>query len=198
MKKKLFLIAITVMLCILTACGNNTDTSQRTPSTNSKTVQDVLNEQMIQETAAPETPSQQERISEPEPIIEPAAPSITEEIKPVENIVYDNIDIDLTQMSSTLVYSEVYNMISNPSAYEGKVVKMSGMYTYAEGGTQIYHACIIADATACCQQGMEFVPTDINFVAPEVGTQITVTGTFTIYYEGANMYVTLKDAIVEN
>ncbi len=99
MKKKLFLIAITGMLFMLTACGNNTDTSQRTPNTSSKTVQDVLNEQMAQETAVQETMPQQERISEPEPVIEPATPLITEEIKPVENIVYNNIDIDLTQMS---------------------------------------------------------------------------------------------------
>ena len=33
-------------------------------------------------------------------------------------------DVDLTQLSSTLVYAEVYNMASNPQSYVGKTVRM--------------------------------------------------------------------------
>ncbi len=38
------------------------------------------------------------------------------------------IDVDLTQLSSTMVYSEVYNMINTPEDYIGKTVKMSGTF----------------------------------------------------------------------
>ena len=198
MKKRMFIGILTGMVLMLTACGNATDTSQRTPNTSSKTTQEVLDAQ-IAAAQEKETPTQDITPTVTEEITPTETITPTAQISPAEsvNIDYNNIDVDLTQMSSTVVYSEVYSMLLTPKDYEGLVVKMSGGYTYAEGETQIYHACIIADATACCQQGIEFVPADTAFVAPEVGTTITVTGTFSIYYEGSNMYVTLKDAVVE-
>ena len=36
------------------------------------------------------------------------------------------VDLDLTVLSSTMVYSEVYNMMNEPEPYEGKMVKMQG------------------------------------------------------------------------
>ena len=36
------------------------------------------------------------------------------------------IDVDLTKLSSSMVYSEVYNMMNEPEPYEGKMVKMQG------------------------------------------------------------------------
>ena len=197
MKKRMFIGILTGMILMLTACGNATDTSQRTPNTSSKTTQEVLDAQ-IAAAQEKETPTQDITPTVTEEITPTETITPTAQISPAESVVdYNNIDVDLTQMSSTVVYSEVYSMLLTPKDYEGLVVKMSGGYTYAEGETQIYHACIIADATACCQQGIEFVPADTAFVAPEVGTTITVTGTFLIYYEGSNMYVTLKDAVVE-
>ena len=197
MKKRMFIGILTGMVLMLTACGNATDTSQRTPNTSSKTTQEVLDAQ-IAAAQEKETPTQDITPTVTEEITPTETITPTAQISPAESVVdYNNIDVDLTQMSSTVVYSEVYSMLLTPKDYEGLVVKMSGSYTYAEGETQIYHACIIADATACCQQGIEFVPADTAFVAPEVGTAITVTGTFSIYYEGSNMYVTLKDAVVE-
>ena len=196
MKKRMFIGILTGMVLMLTACGNATDTSQRTPNTNSKTTQEVLDTQ-IAAAQEKETPTQDITPAVTEEITPTETITPTNQISPAESVDYNNIDVDLTQMSSTVVYSEVYSMLLTPKDYEGLVVKMSGGYTYVEGETQIYHACIIADATACCQQGIEFVPADTAFVAPEVGTTITVTGTFSIYYEGSNMYVTLKDAVVE-
>ena len=58
---------------------------------------------------------------------------------------------------------------------------MSGMfvaYTNRDG-SKYYPAVIIADATACCSQGIEFVRSgDFSYPAdyPELGAQITVTG----------------------
>lgn len=111
-------------------------------------------------------------------------------------------DVDLTKLSSTMVYSEVYNMMTNPDNYMGKYVKMKGNFgVYTDEATgKNYYACIIADATACCQQGVEFVlkgehkyPDDY----PELDTEIIVTGTFDTYYEGENMYCQLIDAKLE-
>ena len=116
---------------------------------------------------------------------------------PASNV--GEIDVDLTTMSSSVVYSAVYDMITNPGSYIGKVVKMTGpiaMY-HDPSSDKRYFACIIRDATACCAQGMEFVlnssysyPEDY----PELGTEVTVVGTFDTYNESQYQYCTLKNA----
>ncbi len=115
--------------------------------------------------------------------------------------IYTNIDVDLSVLSGGLVYSEVYNMMADPNSYIGKVIKMTGSYSYYydEMGDKEYHACIIQDATACCAQGIEFVTTD-DFKYPddfpETGQDITVTGVFDIYYEADFVFMTLRDAVI--
>ena len=118
------------------------------------------------------------------------------------------VDVDLTTLSSTMVYSEVYNMMVSPESYVGKTIKMNGQFALyqsvdANGNLipdQIYFACVIADATACCSQGLEFVlagehsyPDDY----PELGTEITVVGTFQTYEDNGYMYCHLVDAEME-
>lgn len=120
------------------------------------------------------------------------------------------IDVDLTQLSSTMVYSEVYNMMYTPENYIGKTVKMNGAFALYyqqldENGQPdfnypIYYACVIADATSCCSQGLEFVlngdysyPDDY----PELGEDITVVGTFETYEEDGNKYCHLVNAVME-
>ena len=107
------------------------------------------------------------------------------------------VDVDLTQLSSTMVYAEVSNMMTSPEEYVGKTVKMSGIFSVYVGETQVYFACVIADATACCSQGIEFVLAgDHKYPAdyPELGSNITVTGTFQTYEEDGYQYITLLDA----
>ena len=106
------------------------------------------------------------------------------------------IDIDLTKLSGTMVYSEVYNMLSSPKKYIGKTVKMSGRFTVLTGGTeQFYPAVLIDDATACCAQGFEILLKDKRYPNdyPEINTEISVVGTFQIYYEGSKEYCHLID-----
>ena len=109
------------------------------------------------------------------------------------------IDIDLTALSSVLVYSEVYNMMLSPEKYVGKTVKMHGPFSYFldEATGKYYFACIIEDATACCAQGLEFELKE-NLVFPEdypaVGEDICVIGVFDTYQEGGYTYCTLRNA----
>lgn len=110
-----------------------------------------------------------------------------------------DVDLDLTKLSSTMVYAEVSNMMTNPSGYTGKTVKMQGTFAvYHDDATgKNYFACLIADATACCSQGIEFVLAgDHTYPAdyPEIGSEIAVRGTFGTYFEGEYMYCQLTDA----
>ena len=111
----------------------------------------------------------------------------------------DGIDIDLTTLSATVVYSEVYDMMFYPENYVGKTVKMDGMFTYYydEANDRYYFACIIMDATACCSQGIEFEPSE-DFTYPddfpEDGGDICVVGVFDTYEEDGFTYCTLRNA----
>ncbi len=108
-----------------------------------------------------------------------------------------SIDVDLTQMSSTMIYSEVQNMMLKPADYVGKTVRMQGAFSVSEIGENRYFACIIKDATACCAQGIEFDWSgDHSYPAdyPKDGSDITVTGEFTTYNEGQQQYCQLKNA----
>ncbi len=111
----------------------------------------------------------------------------------------EGIDVDLTLLSSTMVYSEVYNMMFTPEDYVGKTIKMTGAFAYYKDETtgKQYYACIITDATACCAQGIEFVlkgnytyPEDY----PELEETITVQGVFDLYDEDGYKYCRLLDA----
>ncbi len=109
------------------------------------------------------------------------------------------IDIDLTSLSSTMVYSEVYNMMISPEDYIGKIVKMNGTYeAYHDDATgKDYFSCIISDATACCSQGIEFIPSDDYRYPedyPEDAADICVVGEFDTYKEGEYTYCTLRNA----
>ena len=109
--------------------------------------------------------------------------------------------IDLTKLTGTLVYAEVYNIMTSPDDYIGKTIKMSGAYSaqYYEPTQEYYHAVLIADAAACCQQGLEFkwngehtYPDDY----PENGTNIEVTGVFGSYEElGQTYYYLATDEV---
>ncbi len=112
---------------------------------------------------------------------------------------YQTIDVDLTVLSSTMVYSEVYNMTSSPDGYMGKTVRMAGTFKVFEGDGRNYYACLIADATACCAQGIEFILKNERAFPdeyPPVGDKITVVGVFDTYYEGRIRYCQLIDAFI--
>lgn len=111
------------------------------------------------------------------------------------------VDVDLTKLSSTMVYSEVYNMMIYPDQYVGKTVKMQGQYNeyYDEETDKTYYACVIADATACCQQGLEFeIADEFDTLGIINNDDIEVVGTFGTYNEGELQYFRLTDTIIKS
>ena len=111
----------------------------------------------------------------------------------------EGIDYDLTTMSSTMIYSTVSNMMLYPDVYEGKMVKLEGNFSvyHDEKADKYLFAAIVPDATACCQQGIEFVlDGDYKFPDdyPEEGQSITIKGKFTTYNEYGFNYAQLQNA----
>ena len=134
--------------------------------------------------------------SEPQP-----SPAITEPPQASAN----GVEVDLTMLSSTMVYSEVYNMLYNdPESYLGKTVRARGEFSIyqlvVDGVLQpdpVAYACIISDAAACCAEGMEFVlEGDLTYPDdyPELGTEITIIGEFQSYEENGMTWYHLVNA----
>ncbi len=111
-------------------------------------------------------------------------------------------EVDLTALSSIMVYSEIWNMMKAPENYIGKTIKMQGQFVCAgeqEEGKR-YFGCLVADAAQCCSQGLEFVlagdhvyPDDY----PALNSRITVTGTFETYQVKGIEYCRIVDAVLE-
>ncbi len=178
--KKLFCILIVVLtLLSLAACGSEKDKgTAATDSTDTQTPNSSVSQNQ---------PTEKESESKPTTS------------KPEQSA--DGIDVDLTKLSSTMVYSEVYNMMVSPDKYIGKTVKMNGAFAFYEDPEtkKQYFACIIADATACCSQGLEFILTGEHTYPndyPELYSDITVTGTFETYEENGFKYCRLTGATI--
>lgn len=203
MKKKVLLSAVLVFVLAFTGCGS--ESGKRNNKT-TVTVDDVLQNGMKEadESSASETSESETAVSETSTASGSestgdgdgnASSGGGEEV--VVNT--EDVDVDLTVLSSTMVYTEVYNMMTTPENYIGKTIKMDGAFSmfHDEQTDKYYFACIISDATACCSQGIEFELTDeYSYPAdyPEIGEEICVTGTFDTYREGEYEYCTLRNA----
>ena len=181
------------LLCICfvlvnTGCGSRYGANIHT-DTGTSSVATVLEENMAEADGT--------AVQEETPAEEPAAEETAAE---GTDVSYDSVEIDLTAMSATMVYSEVYNMLTQPDSYLGRTVKMAGQYTehYNEMTDKTYYACIILDATACCAQGMEFALADgyeFSGKQPAEGDMICVAGVYSRYEEDGFPYYTLRDAV---
>ncbi len=199
MKRKMIAGILMIGVLTLTACTSGEGGAASKINAASSGVEDVLKAGLEEEEK--KTLSTPDPTSTPTPIPTPETPDTTENNdEPGESVVIpssEGVDVDLTMLSSTMVYSEVYNMMYTPEDYIGKVVKMNGQYSYYndEASGMEYYACIIQDATACCAQGIEFVP-DNPEACPEEGGEVTVVGVFDTYMEGEYMYCTLRNATI--
>ena len=188
MKRIFCLLLAACMAVSLCACGKDSekDAGNDTPSS------DVEVSAPTESIPAPneqETPDEQQTPEEPEQTQTSA----------------DGVDVDLTVLSSTMVYSEVYNMLYNdPAHYFGKTVKARGTFSIyqlvTDGVLQpapVSYAGIISDPAACCAEGMEFVlKGDLTYPDdyPELGAEIIVIGEFQSYEENGMTWYHLVNA----
>ena len=196
--RKMIALALAVALLFLMGCGSSDNGTGNRKGGSSGGVNDVLQKGMNEadrknsEATATPTPQPTTPIDDSTPTDAPVTPN-------GGNQGNGSVDVDLTTMTATMVYAEVYNMMVAPEEYIGKTVKMSGAFNiYHDEATDVYYyLCVIQDATACCAQGMEFVPAGAHSYPndfPAIGTDITVVGEFDTYIEGDTMYCTLRNA----
>ena len=197
-------ICLCLMLMIsLAGCSSSSETSDRAKK-KTNGVSEVLEAGMA-EADAEKTPESTitseipEITAIPETSESTMAAEMTPEAAEEPADAYENIDIDLTVMSSTMIYSQVSEIMADPDAYVGKIMKMKGLLTvfHSEETGKYYFGCLIQDATACCAQGIEFeLAGDYQYPDdyPPENTEITVVGVFDTYIEGVGLYCTLRNA----
>lgn len=200
MRKRIVLLMAGLLL--LSGCGNSKPTTPANADTSTP-------QEVVESPKPTESVMQSEKnsvsVTESEPE-EPKQEMPVPKVAGTESNKSNQVDVDLTQLSNTMLYSEVYNMVMTPEDYVGKTVKMNGQFAAYKGnpnntdGPAYYFAVVIADATACCQQGLEFVwsgehsyPEDY----PEEGKEITVTGVFEPYQQNGYTYYHLNTDTID-
>ncbi len=200
MKKILVLILITSIL--LTACSgegaaenNFVDLSE--PTSPQFAQNEVAN---TNESLEPQAGQGAQEPAETAPQGAEVNPEHMQNVEALQSIPTEpsttGVDIDLTQMNSTMVYSQVFDMMTNPDTYIGKVIKMQGSYYTSQNpeNDMVYHLLVILDATGCCPQGIEFLATgdasypQVSAQYPEITETVEVTGVFETYMENELMY----------
>ena len=167
LRKYIGVVLAGIMVCMLAACGEETvnpTIEEIAAEREAEALEEVTPTPEIFDTVATPTPEAEEQVSdEPDP----------------------TVDYDLTVMGSDMVYATVFQLMVNPDEYEGKTFKVSGTYdemTFEDTGVT-YHFVVIADALACCSQGLEFLWEDEGKEYPQIGHEVTCKGTFETYKE---------------
>ena len=186
-KKLVILLALASMTMSINACGSKEKETSNEPKkvvSSPSSVSDVLEEKTSASASTSSIPSI--------PLPEEVDSSVV-----LSSI--DGVDVDLTSLSKTMVYSQVYNMMFYPENFIGKTIRMEGIYTeYFDQATgKRYLACFIMDATQCCSQGVEFeLTSDYSYPDdyPTEGDTVVVQGVFDVYEEEGAEYCTLRNS----
>lgn len=193
MKKILICIICLTLAFGITACGKASD---KDSNGDTKIISDAKNKQENSKSNTKKEVSKKEVAGD-------AGKGKSSKSKSKTNS--NKIDVDLNNLNANVVYAQVFQMMTEPDKFIGKRIRMSGqfnVYAAQEGnpsGVTEYYAIIIADAQACCQQGIEFVWPGHTYPDgfPEVKSNASVTGIFEVYTEDGKKYCRLVADTVE-
>ena len=107
--------------------------------------------------------------------------------------------LDLRDFSDTMAYSQLLNIIKDPTDYLGDRIILTGVFTAPFNGFshEYNYTITIQDNTQCCAQGIEFMPKkkmDYPDDFPGEGEMLSISGILTMFEEGKHGYVYIADA----
>ena len=114
------------------------------------------------------------------------------------------LHFDLTKMSGTVVFALVNHIVTEPAKFHGERIKMGGVFSsyYDDQIDRRFYGCVIADALACCSQGLAFElakPRKFPDEYPAEGDAIIVEGDFDYEKdEGGGGFPIIRNATLKN
>ena len=190
MKKRFIkFFIIFIIFVAIAGCGKKRQTGNQMFST-TKSVKDTIEDEMRKEEQKKENVENEKALKDDFQATEEDVKEINEdkneENKKAENVGEENkkdIDYDLTEMNSDMIYATVFMVVQDPESYAGKTFKIYGnSYTFpTTEGKSMTHYCLIKDALACCAQGLEFISSNSEEKYPDDGDEIVVSGTLESY-----------------
>ncbi len=89
------------------------------------------------------------------------------------------VDYDITKLSPTMVYGQIFELMNNPASYHGKTFKMIGRFDseYMRMLFEELNYIVIKDALGCCPMGIE-IQFKEGASKPEKGQLIMIEGPF--------------------
>ena len=122
---------------------------------------------------------------------------------PVEEENKEAVDIDLTGLSTTMAYSQACQMTQEPEDYDGKRVRVHGVYnSFLDADTEeAYFYCQVPDSTGCCMAAFEFeTAEELSYPEeyPEEFDEITIVGDFVTFDDDGYLGCMVKNAILED
>ena len=188
-KKNILAVVALVTISFITGCGNSNQGGGR-GTTEQSMVDEIIaaNEATTELTTEMTTEITTELTTE---VTTEITTEITEEVTTEELLGEPdpNVDIDMTVMTATMVFSQMNNIMMAPDSYLGQKIKVSGEYypLYYEGTGNYYHYVLIRDALACCQNGMEFIWDEGSHAFPDEypkeGQKMEIQGELKCYTE---------------
>jgi hypothetical protein len=117
----------------------------------------------------------------------------------------NDVDVDLTGLSQTIVEAQFQNIITNSADFLGKTIRVIGTYypLHIAELNETYHYVIIVFGDECCQMGFEF-KRDGNYMVPDdypaMNELIEVIGVLSRYEEWGStfLYLAVKELIPLN
>lgn len=203
--KKIFLYSLTFsLISILSSCNKNQNASISLKQNQSQ-IQDIITQdpnQINQDNQIVILPIPTQEVEIEMPLM-PSEQEIYEQCKS-SFTKSSKIDIDLSTMGSTMIFSMVFNMLIKPEEYDNQNLKIKGNFVVyiSKENNQRYFSIIIPDATQCCQQGIPFIwfgetknyPNDF----PAIGTEVTLIGKYkTIETKNGFTYSFLQASEIE-
>ena len=186
MKKIIYLIFVIVIFLSFGGCAKNTANS-------------------AQSATSDHTTSTTNATSNNDKTSTGSSPSVSVKSQSGENAKTDTVetqnpDIDISGMGSNVIYSKATEIASNYTAYLGKIIKIKGNFKVEKAQTRNYYYCLVADPTACCNAGFEFVLKDESLQYPNgypaENSEFVVQGKLHTYQEGDKTYLELMDATI--
>lgn len=180
MKKITVLFLLAVITVTLTACGNtNTSANANQTTGNDHTGQKSNVTLTIDGQPAP-------------------TPDTSTDTSPSSSEDAGTPDIDISGVGTNIIYQKALDISQNYQSYLGKIIKIKGNFKAEQAQTRNYYYCLVADPTACCNAGFEFVLKDSNLKYPNdypgENAEFIVQGKLSSYKEGDNTYLELRDA----